>query len=97
MTQYNLKKQLKIAVLEEFRGDDLDDHDPAKYVDYLDAIDRREVNQCCLCNHIGIDVNHFHSWHVGGQGDKAAPWCDNPLECIARVELNKAREKYRNE
>lgn len=86
--KYSLKTRLVMQVLEDYHGD-YENNSTSKFADYLQAIFRREVNQCCLCNHTGVDVNKLHSWHVGGESDPQAPCCDDPDACIKRVETKK--------
>ena len=87
-TEISPKTRLIMQVFEDHHGD-YDNADTRHFAEIVQAISRREVNECCLCSHIGIDVNHLHSWHVGGESDPQAPCCDDGLACGKRVDLAK--------
>ena len=83
-----LRHQLVKNLLEEYARHPGSISSNAQAILIMDAC-YRPVSRCCLCDHIGTDVNHFHSYHVGGKGDVREPCCDNPEDCISRVEFNK--------
>lgn len=97
LQKYPLKKQLVIQVLEELRGEDRDDMDLGKVADYLQEISHAQVHQCYYCERIGIDINRYATFHVGGTGSVSKRCCDDVEKCNKNIKLDKSRERYRNE
>ena len=95
MATYPLDIQLAVTILEDFHGD-YHEADPAKVAGYLKAIFRREIHKCYYCDHVGIFVNRYAHYHVGGKGEVSDRCCDNADDCIKRVKLDKSRDSYQD-
>jgi len=90
--KYPLKKQLVINTFEAFHGD-YHEADPIKYATFIRSLERREVNQCYYCYRVGIDVNRYAHYHVGGKGNCSSRCCDDIDKCQAEQNLNREKEE----
>ena len=86
--EHPLKKHLVIELLEEFHATYQAQSAP-DVADHLARIFSGQVNQCYYCGRIGLDVNEYAHYHVGGYGEVPAFCCDDARACIQRVEQNK--------
>jgi len=84
---YPERKQLIIQTLEEFRGDDREDMDPAKTADFIYAIIKGYVKKCCLCGHQGVDVTRCHTYQENGK-PITEPCCSDMVQCQERMLKN---------
>jgi len=83
--QYDLRVKLITQYIEEYHGDP-EAFSARNTATEILKVAYGEVNECYYCGNIGLDVNRYAHYHVGGVGEVSERCCDNGEECAARVD-----------